>query len=79
MELRFVALALRKLWWLIALFAVLGIILARSLGGASTGQYESQALLLVRPSTSFGESSPCLAARSVCPESDFGSREHGAR
>ena len=61
MELRFVALALRKLWWLIAVFAVLGIILARSLSGASTGQYESQALLLVRPSTS--SVSPALASQ----------------
>ena len=61
MELRFVALALRKLWWLIALFAVFGIILARSLCGPSTGQYQSQALLLVRPSSS--SVSPALASQ----------------
>ena len=50
MELRFVTLALRRLWWLPLLLAVLGLLVGGRLTASTGDEFESTALVLVQPS-----------------------------
>lgn len=50
MEIRFVTLALKRLWWLPVLLGLVGLILGGRLTSAGDEQFESTALILVQPS-----------------------------
>ena len=51
MELSFVISAVRRRWWLVVIFAVLGALAARELSKPGVTEYEANAVLLVQPPT----------------------------
>ncbi len=59
MELQFINNALRKRWWILALFVVAGVVLASRIGGGVGTEYTSTSLVLVQPSVE--SVSPSLA------------------
>lgn len=51
MELSFVISAIRRRWWLVVIFAVLGALAAREVSKPGIAEYEANAVLLVQPPT----------------------------